>query len=383
MDKEENKLIEKVEFTFEIFPEKQNKSTIPSRKVKKERVTYEGSNKVVLKKKLYIGFNTRVTIYVVSIVSLLLISAISFLVVYFASKNYVINYSETSKIDYSVCDKNHSCIKDKEINGFLSTYCSYVDTNFIYHVDISDVITYDVDYYIDSEYVIRDKRDKNIVLYRKTDKLLNNKRLNMTDSNININENIKIDYGKYYNNLADYAAKNNVEVDGDLVVSLYVKDNEDITKVSTISFSLSDKIFKPKVKNTTNLNQSVTIEKDAWTDTNKVLVMICVVCAIIMLFLITRLSNLLIKSFYRKDKYNKEVKRLLRLYDGDIVVARDGYNSLENKRVVKVGDFKELLDAKNILKKPIVYVRVNDIKSKFIVEDVECIYEYTIKDLDF
>ena len=102
-----------------------------------------------------------------------------------------------------------------------------------------------------------------------------------------------------------------------------------------------------------------------------------------MLFLITRLSNLLIKSFYRKDKYNKEVKRLLRLYDGDIVVARDGYNSLENKRVVKVGDFKELLDAKNILKKPIVYVRVNDIKSKFIVEDVECIYEYTIKDLDF
>ena len=56
---------------------------------------------------------------------------------------------------------------------------------------------------------------------------------------------------------------------------------------------------------------------------------------------------------------------------------------MENKTVVKVTKFKELLDAKTVLDKPIVYVRVNDIKSKFIVEDVDSIYEYTIKDLDF
>ena len=92
---------------------------------------------------------------------------------------------------------------------------------------------------------------------------------------------------------------------------------------------------------------------------------------------------MLLKAFYRKDRYTKEVKKLLRVYDDDIVIARNGFVSLENKRVVKVSEFKELLDAKNILKKPIVYVRVNDIKSKFIVEDADCIYEYTIKDLDF
>ena len=383
MEKDEIKLIEKVDFTFDIFPVEEKKEKATSKKAKNERVIFEGSNKVVLKKKFYIGFKTRVTALVVSIIVLLLVSAISFLMIYKASKNYIIKYSETSNINYSVCDSLNSCIKEKEINGFLASNCSYVDTNFIYNVDVSDLITYDISYYIDSVFVIRDKRDKNVVLYRKAENILDEQRIKSMSDNININEKIKIDYKDYYNKVLEYNTKNGVDVEGDLVVSLYMKDSQDTTKISSIKFNLSDKIFNPRIKTTNNLDKSVSIEKDAWTDTNKILALICIVCGLIVLFLIIRLSNLLIKSFYRKDKYTKEVNQILRQYDEDIVVARDGYNSLENKRVVKVSEFKELLDAKNILKKPIVYVRVNDIKSKFIVEDVECIYEYTIKDLDF
>ena len=59
-----NVLIEKIDFSFEIFPDKE-KNNIP-KKEKKEYMTYEGSNKVVLKKRLYIGFKTRITILIVS-----------------------------------------------------------------------------------------------------------------------------------------------------------------------------------------------------------------------------------------------------------------------------------------------------------------------------
>ena len=385
MEKDENKLIEKVDFTFDIFPSKlqANDTKTSYNNLKGEVVAYEGSNKVVLKKRLYISFKMRVIFLVVSILFLFLVSLISFIVVFNASKHYKVNYSETSKINYLICDNNSSCLDKDKSKNFLATNCSYIDTNFIYNVDVSDSISFDFGYYIESEHIITDENDSDIVFYRKKEKLFANKILKGTDYNININERFKIDFKKYYNNVQDYIVNNHVNVDSNLVISLYLTDNGETTKISSMNVNLVDKNIKPKIKTTNNLNQKVTVEKDAWTDTNRILVVVCVGCGLIVLFLITRLSNLLLKSFYRKDKYNKEVNKILRTYDDDIVIARNGYISLENKRVIKVSTFKELLDAKNILNKPIIYVRVNDIKSKFIVEDVECIYEYTIKDLDF
>ena len=373
-----NVLIEKVDFSFDIFPDKKHNNT--SKKVKKEYMTYEGSNKVVLKKRLYIGFKTRVTILTISIIVLLLISLVSFLLIFHASKHYEIRLSESSGINYRVCDNTYSCERTRK---FKIDNVSYLDTDFIYNVDISDLLEYNIDYYIIGDFAIKDKNDNDIVLYRKKDYLVKDKSIKKISDNIHIDEKVNIELEEYFNKVEDYIIKNNVEVDSDLKVSLYVKDDNGVKEKTSISFNLSDKRIKPKIKNISNINKSIIVEKDAWTDTNIILVLICAGCGIVVLLLIIRLSNLLLKTFYRKDKYNKEIKKILRTYDDDIVVARNGFVTLENKRVVKVSNFKELLDAKNILKKPIVYVKINDIKSKFIVEDVECIYEYTIKDLDF
>lgn len=383
MEKDEDKLIEKIDFTFDIFPNETNNVEESRRTSKKELVNYVGSNKVVLKKRFYIGFKTRIIILVVSILLLLFVSCISFFIVFISSKHYEVKYSETSDINYLVCDKQSTCIEPVKKKGFLSSDCKYLDTDFMYNVDISDNIYYDVSYYIESELYITDKNDSNIVLYRKKDKIVEDKNIKKNDSNITIKERFNIKFEDFYNKVQEYISTNNIDVNSKLIVSLYVKDSKGTNKVSSIKMNLIDEVVKPKIDKTTNLNKKITIEKDAWTDTNKVFVVICVICGVVVLFLITRLSNLLLKTFYRKDRYTKEVNKILRNYDDDIVIARDGFVSLENKRVVKVSEFKELLDAKNILKKPIIYVRVNDIKSKFIVEDVECIYEYTIKDLDF
>lgn len=390
-DNKEKVTIEKVEFTFDMFSDKpsidkeiiKEYNDVSKNKLKREVVTYEGSNKVVLKKKLYIGFNTRVTILIISIIVLLLISGLSFFFVYKASKNYKVYFSEESSIIYKMCENEDTCLESTQAKDMLLSECNFINTNFIYNVDISDVITYDVYYYIDSDFVITDKDDDNVVLYRKNKKIVEDKPLSNNSDNIHIDENVNIDLNGYYNYVQDYIINNNVDVGSNLEFSLYLVDDKDTTKLSTISFDLTKTKFNPVITTIKKPNQSVTIEKDAWTDTNKILVIICIVCGIIVLYLIIRVCNLLIKAFYRKDKYIEAVNKLLRTYDDEIVIARDGYNSLENKRVVKVSEFKELLDAKSIINKPIVYVRVNDIKSKFIVEDVDCIYEYTIKDLDF
>lgn len=384
---EEEKIIEKVDFTFkkididnDIMDEYNDLS---KHRTKHEVVTYEGSNKVTLKKRLYINFSTRITIYVIAILVLFLMSSFCFYKVYKAAKNYVVHYSEKSSINYNVCDKDGNCIDSKNITGYLSENCDKINTHFNYNLDISDKISYDVSYFIKSEYKITSKKKKNIVLYEKEEEVVDLTRLKNEGDNISINEDVVIDYGYYYGNVGYYEEKNNVDVNAELVYTMYLKDKKDIIKLSTMKLDLNDNILVPKITNIEHLNKSVNIEKDVWTNSNIVFTFICIISGLLSLLMIIRLSNLMVKVFNRKDKYKKEVKKILRTYDKDIVVARDGYVSMENKTVVKVTKFKELLDAKTVLDKPIVYVRVNDIKSKFIVEDVDSIYEYTIKDLDF
>ena len=382
MSDKEKKRIEKIDFTFDIFPDKNFEEIAPNRP-KKEVMNYEGSNKVVLKKRFYFSFRTRITVYIVSIALLLLISCISFAIIYRASKNYTIKYNEVSKIKYNICDFDGNCIKSNKVKKFLSENCSYLDTNFIYNVDYSDKIDYTMDYYIDTDLTITQENDADIILYKKTDKIVKPKNIRSISNNKHIDERFNVEFNKYYDKVQEYINKNNVKVDAKIDVYLYVLDGEEKKVVSSMSFNLMDKWLNVKKKSIENKNQTIVIERDAWTDANVILTIVCIICALIVLVLIMKLSNLIVKTYYRKDKYTKLVNKILREYDNDIVIARDGFVSLENKRVIKVSQFKELLDAKNILSKPIIYVRVNEIKSKFIVEDVECIYEFTIKDVDF
>ena len=354
---------------------------VSQHKMKKEVVYYEGSTKTTLKKSIYIGFNTRVFLYSLGIVILLIVSILSFYNIYKASKNYEIKYSEESSILYDLCDTAGTCISNEQAIDIPNANVDNMNINFIYNVDISDMIKYDVDYFIESEVLISDPLDKDIVLNRNTERLLS-KNIKKTSDNISINEMININYREYVEKAISFAQKNNESIDADLTVKLYLKDQEDTTEISTYKVSLINPVLTPKTKNTNNMNKSVFVEKDAWTDTNTVLVLICIISGLIMLFLIIKLSNLLIKTFYNKDLYNKELNRILNEYDSIIVTARDGFVSEYNKKIIKVTNFEELLDARVTLKKPIVYVRINEIKSKFIVEDEEVLYEYTLKEVD-
>ena len=80
--------------------------------------------------------------------------------------------------------------------------------------------------------------------------------------------------------------------------------------------------------------------------------------------------------------YQRILNMILREYDKYIVISRGDYEIDNSKRLIKVTSFGELLDARNTLEKPIVYVKVNNVKSEFYVEDSESIYKYTLKEAD-
>jgi hypothetical protein len=97
---------------------------------------------------------------------------------------------------------------------------------------------------------------------------------------------------------------------------------------------------------------------------------------------IIRLSSLIFKVMGTTSMYQRKLNKILREYDKYIVISRGDYDIDDSKRLIKVTSFGELLDARNTLEKPIVYVKVNNVKSEFYVEDSESIYKYTLKEAD-
>ena len=69
-------------------------------------------------------------------------------------------------------------------------------------------------------------------------------------------------------------------------------------------------------------------------------------------------------------------------FDDYIVITKDGYNIAEGVKVIKVSSFKELLDARNSLNKPIIFSKINNVKAEFIVEDESTVYRYVMKEAD-
>ena len=83
-----------------------------------------------------------------------------------------------------------------------------------------------------------------------------------------------------------------------------------------------------------------------------------------------------------KSSYEQKLSQILRDYDRLIVIARNGYVSADEKQIVKVESFEELLDARETLQKPIIYYKVNDVKSEFMVEDDDKLYKFVLKEAD-
>ena len=106
------------------------------------------------------------------------------------------------------------------------------------------------------------------------------------------------------------------------------------------------------------------------------------VLVLLAMFATTYLTKLALKTINRQSNYEKRLTEILTDYDRIIVEARGGYTSNTEKKVIKVPNFEELLDARDMLNKPIIFSKVNNIKSEFIVEDDNKLYKYVLKEVD-
>ncbi len=334
----------------------------------------------------YLSYEMRVMSMV--LLSILFLGISSFFVIqavtYSESKS--VNYSESSNVDYKVCleendDYAESCLgQDMQ---YLSLITKNVPVTFNYTAKLSSPIDYSLDYYVVGSLKIVDRDNNERVLYTSEDVLVPNTKVSNQNDTIQFTSNIDVDFKEYNNYVTSYKSRYSLNSDAYLDVILYLNESTGPRRVSSLTIPLGIQTYGISKSQTLVDNKNIVKEDKKWTTRNYVSAGIGTLCALVGLVILIKLITLVLKVSNSKSKYQRKLSQILREYDRVIVVARNGYEVNPDKKLIKVLSFNELLDARDALEKPVVYVKVNEVKSEFYVEDIDKIYQYVMKEADF
>lgn len=336
-------------------------------------------------KRPYFGFETRVILLLLGVLVLIAFSCYFF---YKAVTNYTVKsipYDESSTTHYKVCLNGNapiqpSCLgEDMEYNKDL---VKNIVASFEYDLKLSSVIDYDLAYQVIGLTRIYDPNDSSKDLYKTEDILVNKRVLKDSDDAAHVNVDAEIDFSKFNSIVQDYKKHYSDNVKAVVDVILYLEKDKKRRSVASITIPLDEASFSIGKTKISNVNQAIEIKSHVWNKNTLFYTMVATILLILSMVVLYKMARLVWKVTNNRNIFQTRLSQILRDYDRIIVIARDGYASNIPKRIIKVETFEELLSAREALEKPIIYSKVNSIKSEFIVEDDEKLYKYVLKESD-
>lgn len=344
------------------------------------------------KHKVYISYNARLIFGICSFVILLTFGLILLFKSLSFTQQKVINYNEKSNLDYRVYLKENDFYETPYLGKnmlYIASLIDKINIDFNYNFTSSENIYLDFNYNIIGKLVISDSEEKN-TYYEKEYILLNDKKVSMENSNSQIiNENIVIDYD-YYNNLANnFKMTFGVNTTSNLIIYLSINktgnDSQTMNNNSLmlIKIPLSEKAINIKMDYKEIDNSSTILSASYITIDNLVYItasIIFIILSIVAFIKCIRLISLAIPN--NKNIYDKYVNRLLIEYDR-LIVETSTQPLFDNKEIIKVEKFQELLDVRDNLKLPITYYSITKHqKCYFYISTGDKVYLHTIKAVD-
>lgn len=337
--------------------------------------TFEEEINIGVTKKFYFGFEARIIASV--IVILLLFVGACFLglkVINHTTTQYVI-YLENADLNYQVCLKNAECAPENDV--YDSSLINIVKVTFKYDAKYEKKIKTNSFYRVDAIVSAHSKDDYSL-LYKKDITLAEKTPLYSDNNEYTATEILTIDYNKYKELLRD-----SNDMDKQVDVVFYIEENNETRKVAGLVIPLSKDSFDLNKYTTANTTRTAKIKVNVWDTYSLIYGIATSILTIVSLILIYKTTRLVLKVTNNKNDYEDAIDSLLKEYDNLIIVARDGYESMIEREVVKIDEFEELVKVRDRINKPIIFSRVNNVKSEFIVEDDNILYKYVLKESDF
>lgn len=340
-------------------------------------------------KKIYVSYSTRLIINICFCIVFLLFS-IFFLYKFMNINNYEkINYQESSNLDYKVYLKQNNFYEEKYLNKDRIYIASLIDNividyNYLFNIDENSNI--DFSYDVIAKLSIDDETSSN-TYFEKEYVLVDNKKGSIKDNKeFKFNEEVIIDYD-YYNGLASqFRQTYGLDAISNLKVYLLINKSDsnklNDSSIMSVDIPLTEKAINIKMdykdinKNSYLINTNQSIVKKI------VLIISFIVSLLLMLVNVVGIVKLLSLYGNRKSLYDKYVDKILREYDRVIVESTTSVK-LNDKNVIKIKNFEELLDVRDNLKLPIIYYSiVNHHKCYFYVKHEKDIYLMVVKASD-
>lgn len=333
--------------------------------------------------KRYISYEVRVLLMGLFVVIMFLVAGV-FIFKSLNSRDVKnVSCDEAGEISYQVCSKSNSDECSNEKAEYLTDDAGKVRSNFAYKAEYSDRVSYKYSYYVTGKLKIYEPDYPSEVLYSVDDVLVERTKVEGYYDKVNLSVEVDIPYDEYNSYVLQYKNKFSLDVVADLEVSLYVDDMQAEKSVATLTLPFGEDTFSIEKKVLSYNNLEMVVDDSSYDGINVIYASISALFALFGLLILVRLVGLIVKSINNDSKYQRRLKQILRDYDRIIVMARDGYSLNDSIRVIKVTSFSELKDARDTLERPIVYVRVNNVKSEFYVEDGDKVYLYVMKEADF
>jgi hypothetical protein len=290
-----------------------------------------------------------------------------------------IKYQETGYLRYKVhlTDSSYygTDYLDEDMQ-YISSIIDKIDVNYHYLAKFEKQDKFEIIRNLSANIRIVDSQSGKVI-YTKSEMLQNKKD---TQENADVDENYTIDYKKYNQLANEFKTKYGISASCKLSLSYVVQYRDDKTGISqsrlmTMEMPLSEQMIT--IARTDDINNSssyiVSTTKSVF---NTILFVAAIVALILASICIVKLIDIVRKRLEVESKYDRFIRKTLKEYDAYITVSNSEYRT-EGKKVLSIPSFKELLDVRNNLEKPIIYYKVDSDHSKFSIISDE-IYEYKV-----
>ena len=284
-----------------------------------------------------------------------------------------VNYAENNQIHYQVYLKPNDFFESEyleENKTYITSLIDKIHIDYDYQINFTEDVTGSYSYYLkaivtanqtnsDSNYFTRE-----YTLSEPKEQSFQNIR------QLNINDSIDVSYDTYNELLIDFKEEFGVSMDGNLEVVLVVRnmvnhelEERTILKESNLGLNIPLTTLTMEVpiesdsQNSTGELVSYEITKEGWF--YPVARVLSILSYIASFLSIIYLIILCYQSYRMESKYHKELKRILKVYDGVIVNLKNMPN-VEVEKLLPVLSFEELIDAHSEVRNPINYIQKRD-----------------------
>ena len=328
------------------------------------------------------------------IIAIVFFLAISLLMVYAKnSKAQYVSYDETGKIDYKVQYKANEYFESNYLDSnrqYIASLIDNIDAEFNYKIALSDSnVEYKYSYRIEANVTVKEKNTKNL-FYDKTEVLVEEKEKMSSMNEVNILENIVINYDEYNSKIKKFVNIYDLETaESMLNINMYVNvvgvcedfsKNQEKERVISLTIPLTeDTIAIDFIDDIVNTSNNI-IKCNSSGLANTIMLFASIILTITGVGLIVALIKYEIKTRTAESIYEKELKKILNNYGSNIQVIANEFD-FSDYQLLRIETFFDLLEISDKLRQPILMKENKEKSGAYFVipSTTKLLYVYRMK----